>query len=410
VIAPEVVGRDVLAAADAYVWGYPLVVMHRTRALHRRGAGSGGGMVARDRLSTAADRTVVAPNNDTLYSSGWFDLRTGDVTVDVAAMDSPDRYWSVMLLDAYTNVSYVCRRLHGTAGTSVRVTYDPSTRAPTDTPLDVVPLATPTLWVLVRVLVDGPCDLAPARAAQARIQVRQQAERTAPIAESLPSRPDRPSGPDVGFYDELRAALAVDPPAPWHPPLNPAAALLLRDPPAAEVLAEGIRRGRERIRAHELGVDRTGNGWGTRSRGADFGDDVTYRAAFAKVSLAGHLPAENRSYSRVVDGSRPAILRFPPGGEPPVDGFWSLSLYGTDMFFVDNEIDRYSIGDRTPGLRRDPDGSITITVGHDRPADAANWLPAPPGPCVLALRAYEGHPEITSATWFPPDLAPAPCR
>ena len=114
---------EVAAAADAYVWGYPLVTMHRTCAAH---GGVGRGLVAMDRLSTAADRTVVAPNNDTLYASGWYDLRTGDLTVDVGAMD-PGRYWSVMLLDAYTHVAYVCRRLHGCDGAHVRVTHDPPT-------------------------------------------------------------------------------------------------------------------------------------------------------------------------------------------------------------------------------------------------------------------------------------------
>jgi hypothetical protein len=204
--------------------------------------------------------------------------------------------------------------------------------------------------------------------------------------------------------DELRRALAVDPPAPWHPPPPPRLDVLLDDPPEPDVLAAGAEEGERRIAAHGRGVDRTGHGWGTRSRGAAFGDDVTYRAAFAKFSLAGHLPAENRSYSRLVDGRRPSVLRFPPGGEPPVDGFWSLCVYGPDMFFVANEIDRYSIGDRTPGLHREQDGSLAVTIGHDRPPAPANWLPAPAGPCVLALRAYEGHAEVAEATWFPPDL------
>ena len=112
--------------------------------------------MARDRLATAADRAVVAPNNDTLYASGWFDLAAGDVTVEAGAMAPPDRYWSAMLLDAYTHVAYVCRRLHGHAGARVRVTYDPATPPVTDRGADVLTLGTPTVWVLVRVLVDAP--------------------------------------------------------------------------------------------------------------------------------------------------------------------------------------------------------------------------------------------------------------
>ena len=387
------------AVADAYVWAYPLLAVHRTRAAH---AGPvGGPLVARRRLSTAEDRSVVAPNNDTLYASGWFDLRAGDVTVDVPAMDRPDRYWSVMLLDAYTNVSYVCRRLHGTAGARVRVVYDPDAIPRPDEASEPVPIATPTLWVLVRVLVDGRDDLDAARAAQAGIAVVQPASRAG--AGDLPAVAG--AGP-AGFVDAVRAALAVDPPAPWHPAPPPGLGDLLAAPPADPVVAAGVEQGEARIAAQGSGADRTGNGWGTRSRGAAFGEDVVYRAAFARYSLAGHLPAENRSYSRVVDGTRSTVLAFPPGGEPPVDGFWSLSLYGPDMFFVANEIDRYSIGDRTEGLRREPDGGLDIVIGHERPRRAANWLPAPAGPCVLALRAYEGRTGVTEATWFPPDLVP----
>jgi len=367
--------------ADAYVWGYPLVAMHRTCAAH---GGVGRRLVARDRLATAADRTVVAPNNDTLYASGWFDLRAGDLTVEVGPLD---RYWSVMLLDAYTHVGYVCRRLHGRDGATVRVTYDPTAVPVVDKATEVLTVGTPTVWVLARVLVAGPHDLEAARAALAQVTVHPSGGRST-------ARP--PDGD--GFFGELQAALATDPPAAWHPP-PPAGLPELMERSDDAAIAEGRRR-----MTQAAGVDRTGNGWGTRSRGADFGDDVAYRAAFARVSLAGHLPAENRSYSRGFDGSTRSELRFPPAGEPPVDGFWSLCVYGPDFFLVDNEIDRHSIGDRTPGLRRDADGSLTIVVGHDRPADTSNWLPTPDGPCVLALRAYEGRDEVVDARWFPPDL------
>jgi hypothetical protein len=196
-------------------------------------------MVARHRLSTPADRTVVAPNNDTLYASGWFDLRAGDLTVDVGAID-PHRYWSVMLLDAYTHVSYVCRRLHGSDGARVRVRYDRAAPPDTAAAQGVVPVGTPTVWVLARVLVDGPDDLDAARAARARIRVHQQPGDAAP-------RPDGPQGPPgagEGFFVRLRDALAVDPPAAWHPPPPAGLQALLHDLPRETVLTDGIRKGR----------------------------------------------------------------------------------------------------------------------------------------------------------------------
>jgi hypothetical protein len=407
--------------ADAYVWGLPLVVVHRTCALH---GGVGRGMAARDRLATPADRTVVAPNNDTLYASGWYDLRAGDLVVEVGPMDTPGRYWSVMLLDAYTEVGYACRRIHGTAGARVRVTYDPAAGPAADPPVrspdgsadavgapavapevapEVIALGTPTVWVLARVLVAGPDDLPAARAALASITVR----------ESFRGRAERPGVRRAartgggGFLGELAAALEVDPPAPWHPAPPEGLDDLLAAPPDPEVVAAGLARGKATVAASR-GVDRRRDGWGTRSRGAAFGGDVAYRAAFAQVSLAGHLPAENRSYVRGFDGSAPAVLRFPPGGEPPVDGFWSLCVYGPDLFFVDNAIDRYSVGERTPGLLRDADGGLSIVLGADRPSGpaAGNWLPTPAGPCVLSLRAYEGRPPVVAADWFPPGLVP----
>lgn len=394
----------VALAGALYVWGQPLLAVHRTRAarLHRVGAG----LEHRHRLSTPADRGVVAPNQDTLYSSGWFDLRDGELIVAVDPID-PARYWSVMLIDAHTHVAYVSRRLHGSGGTSVRVVLDPGRAPVVDAPVDVLRLPTPTLWVLVRVLVDGPDDLAAARAVRRRIRVSQAGRPGGGVTGTAPVDvwgAGTAEGRATRTFQRLGAALALDPPGAWQPPLPDGGAELLADPPPEAVLAAGVEAGEAALSGHGLGADRHRDGWATRSRGADFGDDTTYRAAFARTSLAGHLPAENRSYSRAHDGSQAARLRFPPGS-PPVDGFWSLTLYGPDLFLVDNPLDCHAVGDRTPGVVRS-DGSSVVTVAAEPPEDASAWLPSPDGPCVLALRAYEGEPDVVDATWFPPALEP----
>jgi hypothetical protein len=380
--------NPVEAVALAYVWGLPLVTMHRTRLRH----GADERLARRDRLSTAADRDVVAPNNDTLYASAWFDLADGDVWVDVAPTDG--RYWSVMLLDAYTHVRYVSRRTHGSAGARVRVTLDPAGGSVGG----CVGIGTRTLWVLARVVVHGPADLPAARAVQAGIRVG--------VPGSAGARPITPEVRPASFVDELAAAVAVDPPTADHAPMPAAVAALLADPPPAAAVAAGVELGRQRIADARGGADRSANGWGTRLRGADFGGDIVYRAAFAATSLGGHLPVENRSYSRVVDGSTPALLCFGPGAAPPVRGFWSLTVYGPDLFFVPNRLDRYSIGDRTPGLVCAADGSLPIELSPEPTGPASNWLPTPAGPYVLSLRAYEGDATVVDATWFPPDLCP----
>ena len=104
-----------------------------------------------------------------------------------------------------------------------------------------------------------------------------------------------------------------------------------------------------------------------------------------------------------------------PGDRPlPVDGFWSLSLYAPtpegEFFFVENPIGRHAIGDRTPGLVRDPDGGVTLHLAHDDPGDArrANWLPAPAGPYDLILRCYLPAKELLDGRRRPPEPEPIP--
>ncbi len=100
------------------------------------------------------------------------------------------------------------------------------------------------------------------------------------------------------------------------------------------------------------------------------------------------------------------LTAYPP---PPVEAFWSLTMYDVPHFFlVANDINRYSLGDRTPGIVYADDGSLTITLSHARPGDptaAANWLPAPAGDFRPVLRMYEPAPEVLSQTYTVPPIA-----
>jgi hypothetical protein len=396
-------------AADVYVWGLPLVIMHRTRALHCSRGGPGQ-LRHRLELATARDQTVVGPNNDTLYSTGWYDLRTGDLTLHVPPMDHSGRYWSVMMLDAFTHVTYVSRCQYGVEGASVRLTYDPRKEHDHTQRADTIAIGTPTVWVLVRTLVDGPKDLIQARAVQEGITVTAPPNHPSAPTPLPPGRPNEVHLAGASFFDELRQALSVDPPADWHSKLTTEQQDLLDGNVDPEILAAGVTRGHERVRAFGFGADLFLNGWGTRSKGTQFGQDVLARAACAQFTLAGHHRRENSSYTarhdskgEPLDGRRALALRFPPGEEPPAKAFWSLTVYGPDMFFYDNPLNRYSIGDRTPNLVRNAEG-LTIIIGGEPPSNLSNWLPAPPGPYMLGLRIYEGREDIVDATWFPPAL------
>lgn len=401
---------DISPFAEAYIWGYPLVALHRTRLLlcSRNDTGK---MNHVDDLATPADRAVVVPNNDTLYSSGWYDLRYGDLQIDVPPMDHADRYWNVMVLDAYTHVAYVCRRHHGVDGTHVRVTFDPTTPPPNDDS-NVVPVATPTAWVIVRVLVETPDDLTTARALQHAITVTAPPEHPHERTERV-GKPTAIAAAGADIYAEVRSYVELDPPGEWHPELSASARAIIEDPSrfSREDLAAGVEEGEKLVRGLNVRGSVLKNGWSTGRDATGFDGDILKRAAGAKFGLGGHQAIENRSYTAQhdveqsrLDGARPLTLRFEANELPPCNAFWSLTAYGQDLYLVDNEIDRWSIGDRTPGLNYADDGSLTIWVSADRPDDISNWLPVPSGPYLLGMRVYEGHDEVVACEWFPPEL------
>lgn len=397
-------------AAEAYVWGFPLVSVHRTRLL-LCSKNDAGDLHHVDDLSTPRDRAIVVPNNDTLYSSGWYDLRHGDLTIEVPPMDHAQRYWNVMIADGHTHVAYICRRHHGVDGTQVRVTYDPKT-PPSNDHSKVLTVGTPTAWVITRVLVESPQDIATARALQRAITV------TAPHSHPTTRTKRAQRATDIAkagaaFFTELGDYLAIDPPADWHPRLSSEAEKIVDDPASvsAETLAAGVAEGERHILKGNMSDAVKVHGWQTGRTATDSGNDILKRATGAKFGLGGHQAIENRSYvaqhdaqGQPLNGTRPLKLRFDANNMPPCSAFWSLTAYGADMYLVENPIDRWSISDRTPGLHYDKDGSLTIILSHTQPAHIGNWLPVPDGPYLLGLRVYEGHAAVVNCDWFPPAL------
>jgi hypothetical protein len=215
------------AAAEAYIWGFPLVSIHRTRLL-LCSRNDPGAINHLDDLATPHDKAIVAPNNDTLYSSGWFDLRHGDLDVNVPPMDKPGRYWNVMIADAYTHVTYIARRNYGTEGARVRVTFDPS-GPPMDDDSPTVTVSTPTAWVIIRVLVESPSDIDMARQLQRGITVTA----LAPHPHERTERAGRPTDivkSGAAIFDEIRQYMTIDPPAAWHAQLSERAQAIIDDP------------------------------------------------------------------------------------------------------------------------------------------------------------------------------------
>ncbi|WP_237217540.1 DUF1214 domain-containing protein, partial [Falsiroseomonas oryziterrae] len=142
----------------------------------------------------------------------------------------------------------------------------------------------------------------------------------------------------------------------------------------------------------------------------NYGTDYLRRAVVAMLGLGANLP-EDAIYplthvsgdGRPLDGANRYVLRFPRGQEPPVNAFWSVTLYDQEGFQVANPINRFAIGDRD-GMVRGADGTIEILIQNADPgADRrANWLPAPAGPFNLTLRLYGPDAQAIDGRWSPP--------
>jgi len=157
--------------------------------------------------------------------------------------------------------------------------------------------------------------------------------------------------------------------------------------------------------------------WSTQINGADFGTDYFTRTAVGKSNIFVNKPNETKYFYQDLDGSGQRLngankytVTFSKDQTPPVRGFWSLTLYNEHHFFQPNEIKRYSVGTKTKSLKYNADGSLTIYVQADPPAEAqrGNWLPSPKGEeFSLYLRSYWPKVEITDGSWTPPAVVRA---
>jgi hypothetical protein len=393
-------------------------------------------------LATDRTRAVTTPNNDTLYSSAWLALGSHPVFLTVPPMG--ELYYSYAFMDLFTNnFAYVSRRLNGGAPT-IHMIAGPEWTG--DPPADVTLIRAPTnsVWLLGRILVDGPDDLPAVRAMQARtlLESRDQrnerrmleskelmSQRTSAPAEPVADWPAPDPALPYELLDVSMRALGESPLAARdRAEVESLAPLRLRpgrpfDAAAfgdveLQAIRAGLAEAEAEIRTAGSRYGRTVNGWtyGERHLG-NFGDDYLYRAVVALAGLAALAPAEavyvvcnSDSDGRPLTGINRYVLAFPAGALPPAKAFWSLAMYELTFegraFFTPNELDRYAIGDRTRGLHWGSDGSLELYLQRNPPegAKAANWLPAPAGPMRLVLRAYEPGEAMIEGTYRVPGV------
>lgn len=419
-------------AVEAYVWGYPLVLMERTRKLltqqQRRGSSPANTLRHLTKLATPREREVVKPNNDTLYSSAWLDLSAGPMVLEVPDVD---RYYSFQLLDAYTNTcAYVGSRTTGTrAGRHVIVGPRWSGDVPGFDGCPVLRAPTDTVWLLGRTVVDGEEDLATAAALikQYRLEPAQPSQREPQWWTGPAESPHTIADAGIEFYDELGIALERNPPpaaetgllenfasagiGPGRSPSRTTDAVTRLALEQAVAFGDQLLHARTSTR-HGQSAKRADSGWSYDLDIGTYGNNYLLRAVIALHGL-GALTAEEAIYASTqldaagqqLTGEHAYRLHFDADHLPPVDAFWSLTVYDEDNFLVANDIDRYAIGDRTPGLTYGSDGSLDLLVQHDKPgAGPSNWLPAPQGTFELTLRFYQPRQEMLDGTYKLPPI------
>jgi hypothetical protein len=409
-------------ATEGYLFGFPLVVTERT--LQTFGAALGVNRpFAQQARSNATTRVVVAPNTDTLYAIAVIDLRPGPLLLTLP--DIVDRYHTFQFMDAWTeSFAYLGTRTTGGRG-GTWLLAPPGWEGDAPPNAERIDFPTPQGFMLGRVLVEGDAEVPAVTALTARIAI-------APLDPAAPPPPPlgAPAGPPaqtgtngLAFWDELGDALAVNPPTTEAqralleqladlgigPGRRPSTEVT--DPDVLAALAAAVDAGNERIDGAFDEVQVV-NGWRYATDIGVYGDDLVTRAAIARNGWGANVPAEAvyptasiDSDGAPLDGTHRYRIRFEADRLPPVDAFWSVTLYGPDRFFVENPLRRYALGDRSPGLEYGADGSLEILV-QSAPTEErqANWLPAPAGPFSLMLRLYLPKQEVVEGAWEPPRI------
>ena len=342
------------------------------------------------RLLGPDDREVVSPNNDTLYSNAWLDLGDGPVLID--SPDMGERYWTLGLLDAWTNpFAYIGRRTTGNRAQRTLV-HGPNWHG--DVPAGVSQvIAAPgfDVWIIGRILADHSADdIARVQALQAQLKM------TRLDGKPAASRLNAGLGlPGTGIPSAEHYTSAVDEALARNPvPLGECLTWPLPRGHVEEALPQIFDELRQREQPGSLG-----GGWAIPVMvRTNWDQDFITRARVAR-NLIGVLGIEEAMYplaevdadGEPLNGKHAYELRFAAGAAPQVDAFWSLTMYRrSDCLLVANAIGRHSIGDRTPGLRWDADGGLAIRIQADAPRDGSNWLPAPADDLFyVVLRLYQ---------------------
>jgi hypothetical protein len=426
-------------AEDAYVFGYPLVLMDVTREV----------MTATPKVATfrspvnqflhtrafptPASTIVVSPNADTLYSIAWLNLAREPIVLSVPEMGK--RYYLMQMLDAWTNVfASPGTRTTGNGKGNFAI-VGPGWTGTLPDGVNEVRSPTRTVWLLGRTQTNSKADYAAVHAIQNQYKL-------APLSawgsdytppDNVPFKkgavfPTPPVEQVVrmdasAFFARLNTLMVDNPPAAADAEaiqrfaavgVAPGKAFDPKGfgPAVARGVERSVRAAQEKVTTEaKKPLGKSVNHWSVlMDKMGRYETDYLFRAIIAKIALGANLPAD-AVYPRAtadaegkpLSGANRYVIHFRKGDLPPVHAFWSVTMYNSKQFFIANPIYRYAIGDRD-ALKLGADGSLTLYVQRESPGKdkESNWLPAPAHEFNLILRLYWPKKEVLDGTWKPP--------
>lgn len=440
--AAEVAAGEARAIAkEATIYGFPLVDTYRIQ--HSYFVDKAGPeykadwntLVNNARVYTPDDKAIQTPNSDTPYSYVGADLRAEPLIFTVPKVEE-GRYYSLQFIDMYTfNFAYVGSRATGNDAGHYLLAGPGWQGEKPDGVKDVIRCETEFAFVLYRTQLFSPDDIEKVKAVQAGYAVQSlsafvggKVPDPAPAVDFLKPLTPEAQKTSPQFFEQLNFVLQFCPVHPSETDIRARFAKLgigagqaldveTLNADLRQALTDGMADAWAEFKTYketelDTGKRSSGDGFGTREHLAGRYID---RMAGAALGIYGNSKDEAIYPAYFVDSAKKPLsgkdsyrLRFAPGQLPPVNAFWSLTLYELPASLLSaNALNRYLINSAMlPSLHKDDDGGITIIVQHDTPgADKeANWLPAPAGPFFMAMRLYWPKPEALDGRWKAPVL------
>jgi hypothetical protein len=427
-----------LIAQEAYIYLYPLILMDLTRKqltnMDPKGSPIGGPANAftHVRAFPPADmRAVVRPNFDTLYSSAWIDLKGGPVVVSTA--DTGGRYFLLPMLDMWTDVFAVPgKRTNGTGAANFAL-VPPGWSGTLPSGVERIDAPTPYVWIIGRTQTNGPKDYEAVHKVQDGFRITlltDWGKTPRPIEQKIDPSVDVKTEPlrQVRDMPAIRYFKYGADLMRQNPPHATDWSILARmkriglepgkdfEPTkiSAETLSRAAAAGSKLMQEKGPTLARVANGWSmnTDTMGV-YGNFYLKRAIIALVGLGANQPEDavyplnvSDADGRPVTAENKYVLHFSKDELPPVDAFWSLTMYDAEGFQVANPLNRFAIGDRD-ALKFNADGSLDLYIQSESPGpdNEANWLPAPKnGTLGLTMRLYAPRPQVIDGLWNPPAI------